>query len=267
LLLRRFTGSAVFSLGLAFMIALFFMVSMLRLGLLEWLETDQGRLFFYCLPVALAYLCGGFILEKMKKSSDSPCLFGHAVVFTYAGLSGVALYHKPYAEWLKNFFPWTRGDLEYLFILNAGLYFLLQLFCEHSSSAQMRTVAKAYRFVIAGHILIPLLLLGLSSTNRWNENPANLIFRNEAWTFEIILPVSALAIFLLSIPKQTRNYTVTGLTFLAVGIIRLSQDLLKNSAFWPLSLMTAGLGLMLVAAYYAPLKLFGRNFVSRFLKQ
>lgn len=266
-LLRRFTGSPVFSLGVAFMSALFFLASMLRLGLLEWLETDQGRLFFYCLPVALAYLGGGFILEKVKKSSDSPYLFGHAVVFTYAGLSGVALYHKPYAEWLKNNLPWTRGDLEYLFILNAGLYFLLQLFCEHSPSAQMRTVAKAYRFVIAGHILVPLLLLGLSSTDRWNKNPANLILRNEAWSFEILLPLAALVIFLFSIPKQTRNYTFTGLIFLAIGIIRLSQDLLKNSALWPLSLMIAGLGLMLVAAYYAPLRLLGRNWFSRLFKR
>src|SRR5205809_4072818 len=45
-----------------------------------------------------------------------------AVVFTFAALSGLASAHKPYQDWLATKLPWTRGQIEYLFIVNAGIY-------------------------------------------------------------------------------------------------------------------------------------------------
>src|SRR5207249_9191518 len=76
--------------------------------------------------------------------------------FSYAALSGLAGTHKPYQEWLAARLPWTRGEIEYLFIINAGIYLLLEVICERFSLSQMRAVGKAFRFVIPGHVLTSL---------------------------------------------------------------------------------------------------------------
>ena len=57
-------------------------------------------------------------------------------------LSGVAAFHEPYARWLELVLPKTRGQIEYLFIANAGVYLALQTFCEKFGSPQMRWVSK-----------------------------------------------------------------------------------------------------------------------------
>jgi multisubunit Na+/H+ antiporter MnhB subunit len=58
-----------------------------------------------------------------------------------------------------------------------------------------------------------------------------------------------------SIPKQMKNFLATGLLFLAIGIVRLEQDFFKERPAWPISLLFAGLLLMLAAANYSPLRM------------
>jgi serine/threonine-protein kinase len=245
--LRRFTGSTVFSLGFSFMAAQFGLATLLRLGLLEWIEKDRGRIFYSLLPIAAAYFMAGFFLERMRLHSDSRYFYPSGVFFTYLSLSGLALYHQPWADWLRSTFPWTRGEVEYLFMLNAGIYLGLQWFCERFPSAQLRMVAKAFRFVIPGHLLMPLLLLGIQAADLWSHNRDNPAFRLEARTFEILLPAVALGFVYGSIPKQMKNYFASGLLFFAVGVIRLAQDLFEKKASLPVILLAAGIFLMLVA--------------------
>ncbi len=261
--LRRFTRASVFSLVMAVMTAQLALVLLLRMGMLEWLEKDPGKAYFHLIPIALFFFGVGFWIERLRCTSDSRYFYPFAVVFTYAAMSGVAAFHKPYAQWLKRMVPWTRGQVEYLFIINALIYLLLQFFCERFSSAQLRSVAKAFRFVVAGHVLLPLLLLGIAATDLWNGSPDNLGLRREARTFEVILPLVAGLFAFSSIPKQMKNYFATGLIFLAIGIIRLQQDYFEDKAAWPLSLLLLGLILMLAAANYTPLKILLTRAVRR----
>ncbi len=99
--LRRFTGSSVFSLVLAVMTALFSLVSLLRMGLLEWLDQDPGKLYFHLMPVALAFFVTSFLLERFKRTADSRYFYPIAVLFTWVSFSGVAAFHEPYTAWLK----------------------------------------------------------------------------------------------------------------------------------------------------------------------
>jgi hypothetical protein len=165
------------------------------------------------------------------------------VAFTWAALTGVATFHTPYAEWLKATAPWTRGQLEYLFILNAGIYFVLDRICDQMSSIQVRTVGRAFRFVIPGHVLTSLLLLGLNAEGKV-----------ETRTLEWALCASACAFVFLSIPRQMKNFFVSGLLFFAIGVYRLQQDVFPDRAAWPVTLLLVGLALMAAAANYAPLK-------------
>jgi hypothetical protein len=151
--------------------------------------------------------------------------------------------------------PATRGQLEYLFIVNAGIYLALQSISERFGSAQMRWVAKSFRFVIPGHVLTSILLLGLAASDRWDKSIADASLRHEARFFEILLPVAACLFVFGSVPKQMKNVFATGLIFLAIGITRLQMDLFKERMSWPISLLITGVFLMVLAANYTPIKL------------
>jgi predicted Ser/Thr protein kinase len=254
--LRRFTRSSSFTMAAATALAALFGVTMLRMGLLEWLEKDPGRLYFHMIPAALLYFAVAFILERARLPLDSRYFYPFAVGFTYFALSGVALFHEPYRHWLERSLPWTRGQIEYLFLFNAAAYLVLQAVCDLIPSPQMRTVAKAFRFVLPGHVLISLLLLGMAASGK----PG---LEGERRAFEILLPLASSAFVFLSIPKQMKNFIVSGLFFLAVGLVRLQQNLWRDQGLWPVLLLLGGVALMTVAAQYTKVKLLLRRLHRR----
>jgi predicted Ser/Thr protein kinase len=241
--LRRFTRAPVFSLMFAAMSAMLCLATLLRLGVLDCLDRDSGRFYFDLIPCAILFMAAGFVFERRRMPDDSRYFYPFAVAFTLAALSGVAVYHEPWANWLKATAPWTRGQIEYLFILNAGVYFVLDRICDRFPSSQIRTVGKSFRFVIPGHVMTSLLLLGLSAEAV-----------KEQRVFEWLLPAAACVFVFASIPRQMKNFLVSGLVFLAVGVYRLQQEVFPNRAWWPILLLLAGLGLMLAAANYAALR-------------
>ncbi len=249
--LRRFTRSSVFSLVVAVTAALLCMVTLLRMGMLEWIEEDPGRIFLRLIPAALLFFMIAAALERLRFTSDSRYFYPVAVFFTYISLSGLAAFHDPYREWLERAAPWTRGQVDYLFLINAAIYFTLQWIFDRFRSPRMRAVAKAFRFVIPGHILVPLLLLGMEATRLWNADPASIVLQREARIFEVLLPAVACVLIFLSIPKQMKNYLGTGMLFLGIGIIRLQQNWLHDRVSWPIFLLAAGITLMFGAARFS----------------
>src|SRR5262249_17290037 len=144
--IRTFTRSFVFSLVIAVMGALLCLVTLLRMGLLEWLDNDPGRGYLWLLPFPPIFFCLGVWLLGLNHPADSQYFYFVALAFTFAGLSGIALFHEPYANWLKTIAPRTRGQQEYLFIINAGIYLTLQYVLDRFPSTQTRWVAKTFRF-------------------------------------------------------------------------------------------------------------------------
>jgi hypothetical protein len=130
----------------------------------------------------------------------------------------------------------------------------MQSFSELLGSPQMRSVAKVFRFVIPGHVLTSLLLLGLNASKEFGDGK-NLDWHFQARFFEVLLPLAALLFVFGSIPKQMKNFFATGLLFLAIGITRLQQELFKNNSVWPVSLLITGLLLMYIAVNYTSIKL------------
>lgn len=250
--LRRFTRSSVFSLVIAVLLALLGLVTLLRLGALKW---EDGKFYLALLPVALLFSCAAFVLERFRYSNDSRYFYPPAAGFTLAGFSGAASLYEPLQKFLNSSAPWTHGQIEYLFIINAGIYYVLNGVCERFETEQLRSVAKAFRFVIPGHILTSLLLLGFHASEQWNNSPGNASLHIEARTFEILLPIAACLLIFLSIPKQMKNYLVTGLLFLAAGVYRLQENLLADRVAWPISLMIIGGLLMICAVKYSAIKM------------
>ena len=249
--LRRRTGSSVFSLCFAVMSALLVPVTLARMGALDW---TLGRFGLHLIPYAVFFLAVAFIIERNGLPDDSRYFYPVAVILSLAALSGVAAYHQPYQQWLERVAPWTRGQAEYLFIVNAAIYAALQAICGRFPSSQMRTVSKTFRFLVPGHVLTPMLLLGIWATERWEQVPGSSGRHLEARAFEILLPLVAAAFVYASVPRQMKNYFVTGLLFLAVGIIRLQRNLFYERSEWPLLLLATGILLMLAASRYTPIK-------------
>jgi hypothetical protein len=253
--LRRFTRSSVFSLVFAVMSALLCLVTLLRMGMLEWLHQELGKFYLRLIPFAFLFFVIAIALERIRREADSRYFYPIAVIFTYGALSGVAAYHKPFADWLKSFAPWTRGQVEYFFILNAAIYLALNMLFEGSHTTQMRAVAKSFRFVIPGHVMTSLLMLGLAASDLWDKSPKDIAFKHEARIFEFLLPVVACLFVFGSIPKHMKNFLASGLVFLAIGIVRLQQDFFKNRAAWPVLLLWAGVLLMAAAANYSSIRM------------
>jgi predicted Ser/Thr protein kinase len=252
--LRRFTQSSVFSLVISLGVALLCLITLLRMGMLDWLKDDPGKLYLRMIPAALLFFLVAHVLERMRLPVDSRYFYPMAVIFTYVSLSGVGAFYKPYAQWLERTAPWTRGQVEYLFFINAAIYFYLTIICDRFRTPQMRTVGKAFRFVVPGHVLLPLLLLGLEATRVWGQSPGNLALHREARVFEVLLPAMACLFVFLSVPKQMKNYLGSGMLFLAIGIVRLQQNWLKDKVAWPIFLLVVSVLVMLLAARYAAVR-------------
>jgi serine/threonine protein kinase len=241
--LRRFTRAPVFSLVFAAMAALLCLATLLRMGMIDWLDNDPGHFYFNLIPCALLFMAAGFLFEHFHRPDDSRYFYPFAVTFTWAALTGVATFHEPWARWLQWAAPWTRGQIEYLFILNAGVYFVLDRVCDRFSSPQVRMVGKSFRFVIPGHVMTSLLLLGMDA-----KSPVEA--RTLAWT----LPAAACVFVFASIPRQMKNFFASGLLFFAIGVYRLQQNVFPGRAVWPVMLLTVGLALMVGAANYAAIR-------------
>lgn len=255
LLLRRYTLSSVFSLVFSVMSVLLCVVTFARMGLIDWLQNDHGKLYFHLIPVAFLFLTAGFALEWLKFTNDSRYFYPLGTAFTFIALSGLAADYEPFQNKLNSILPWTRGEMEYLFILNAGIYLVLQTLFGRAPLPQLNLVARAFRFVLPGHILTSLFFLGIRASDRWEAAADNLSLKREARTFEILLPLLACAFIYASIPKQMKNYFVTGTLFLAIGIVRLQQDLFHGQARWSLLLLLLGFALMLAATRYSSIKM------------
>ncbi|MGA2264530.1 MAG: hypothetical protein ABSH28_24245, partial [Acidobacteriota bacterium] len=252
--LRRFTKASVFSLVFAVMAAFLPLLTLLRAGAIDWFPDDARKFYLWLIPVALLFFALAATIERRNHPADSRYFYPIAVLFTFIALSGEAAQDSHLTDWLTSHVPITRGQIEYLFITNALIYLSLQSFSERFGSAQMRSVAKVFRFVIPGHVLTSLLLLGWSASERWHQ-PGHADMRLETRFFEVLLPLAACLFVFGSIPKQMKNFFATGLLFLAIGIVRLQQDLFDQRLAWPISLLILGLLLMYIAVNYTPLKL------------
>ena len=159
--LRRFTRAPVFSLMFAALPPCCAWPRCCAWGCSTgWIATPAAFI-SDLIPCAALFMAAGFGFERLPPADDSRYFYPFAVAFTWAALCGVATFHEPWAAWLNSVAPWTRGQIEYLFLINAGIYFLLDRLCDRFSSPQVRIVGKSFRFVIPGHVMTSLLLLGI----------------------------------------------------------------------------------------------------------
>jgi hypothetical protein len=69
--LRRFTHNAVFSLVFSVVAALFSLTTLLRMGMMDWIDHDHGRTFLDMIPIAIAFFAVAIVLDRLRLPSDS----------------------------------------------------------------------------------------------------------------------------------------------------------------------------------------------------
>ena len=256
--LRRFTGSSVFSLVFAVAMVLLSLVWLFETGLLRWIGNEEyGDIFPHVIPLALLFFAFGMIIERFRYPADSRYFYPIGVGFTWISLTGLAAANSSYMEDIQYWWSGVREQRAYLFLMNAAIYFVLQALCDRLPWPQMRSAARAFRFVIPGHVLLSLLSLGENAMNLWlgvGQAP-DAAYKFEARTFEILLPCVACAFVYLSIPRQMKNFFVWGMVFLAIGVVNLQNDIFADRRGWLICLMLGGLLVMLAAAHYANLRM------------
>jgi hypothetical protein len=253
--LRRFTRSSVFSMVAAVLTTLLCLVRLLQTGLLRWFEDKPSEIFLHLIPYALLFFAIGIIVEHLRRPTDSRFFYPIGVVFVWTALSGLAVTHEGYMETVDMLWSGIRMQRDYLFLVNAAIYFVLQAICLRLPWAQLQAVGRAFRFLIPLHVLLPVLDLGINAMGLWTGQDPNPAFKLEARTFEILLPSLSLVFIFLSISRQMKNFFVWGMLFLAIGIVRLQDDIFKDERAWLIGLVVGGLLTMLVATHYANLRM------------
>lgn len=249
--LRRFTHSSVFSLVIVVATTLLSVTWLLQRGLLEWIDDDQmlSRTFTHMIPIVLLFFGLGMIIERLRFPSDSRYFYPVAVGFTWITLTGLAATHEGYLESVTGWWSGFGMEREYLFLANAGIYFVLQRLCDWLPWDQLKSVARAFRWVIPTHVL-----LAMRSLEDSQSDPTAL---------RILVLAVAFAFVFLSIPRQMKNFFVWGMIFVGVGIVDLQNDLFKDTRGWLLTLLISGMVVMLLATHYAGLRMTVARWIRR----
>jgi hypothetical protein len=253
--LRGYTRSSVFSLVLAVATALLCAVQLLRWGLLEW---HHNELYIHLLPFAFLFFVIGMIVEQMGFPNDSRYFYPIAVALIWSALTGIAAYHEGYLRFVNSIWPsQIDNQREYLFLVNASIYMVLQAVCRRMPLAQIRSVGQAFHWVIPSHVFVSLAMLNLTAMNNWGKHGdhPDLSFRFEARFFEVLIPCIAVLFVFRSIPRQKKNYFVWGMIFVALGIIQLQQELFEGYRAWLISLILGGLAIMFASNHYSAIRI------------
>jgi hypothetical protein len=254
--LRRFTRSSVFSLVLSIATALVCVIWLLQRGLLEWIGDEDlvSRIFTNMIPISLLFFLLGMVIERLRFPGDSRYFYPVAVGFTWITLTGLAATHMGYLERVDAWWPEViRMRREYLFLVNAGIYFALQWVCDRIPWNQLHAVARAFRFVIPTHVLLAL----------WSLERSTDASQLEIRILEVTLLCVAATFVYLSIPRQMKNFFVWGMLFIAIGIVDLQNDIFADRRGWLVSLMMAGLLVMLLSTHYAGFRLVFSRWIRR----
>ncbi|MCG8526821.1 MAG: serine/threonine protein kinase [Opitutales bacterium] len=164
--IRIRTQNTIFSLLLSLNFVLAFLVYLAQIGLLDWIETEISELYIHLLLLGLILLIAAFFVEKNQCSDDSRYIHPLGFLITFISLTGIAYTREPLHQWLEITIPFTRGQAEYCFLINAMIYFGLQKWLDSIETPQMRRLALCFRFLIPSHVLIALLSLSVSAINQ-----------------------------------------------------------------------------------------------------
>ena len=149
-------------------------------------------------------------------------------------------------------------DVAYSFMINGLLYLMFGLLADRSSkSPWLRRIAVLLFWLTPTHVLASVFYF--VTKHKWTFP-----LLPEGWTLsELALLLGALFFVFASVPKQMKSFFFSGLFYVAVSVVWLTQEHFQEEFAWPVSLAIAGVGLSLIAwRYPAMFDRTARKFVS-----
>jgi len=98
-----------------------------------------------CFPARCCSWLWDTFSSASRQPDDSRYFYPFGVAFTWTALSGLAAFHKPYADWIQRLAPWTRGQEEYLFLIKRRRLLRARPPGRPFQSEQVRMVGRSFR--------------------------------------------------------------------------------------------------------------------------
>ncbi len=194
-------------------------------------EATRALLF---LPLAAVMAGMGGICERWNRPKMAPPFYAAGLLTLFATVAAIAFFAP--IDWLEA--PW--GDVRRLqklgFLGAAAVWLPLALVADRWGTETVRFFAFFLFLAVPPSILVPLHLL---------EHDGPLLYAQVRWA-EALLPAASLAVALSSIPLQLRTFLYTGFLYLSISVQRITENHFPHNQTWPVSLMVAGLTLMLL---------------------
>lgn len=123
------------------------------------------------------------------------------------------------SEWLGITITAKTDNVTYSLMINGSIFFLLGL-------------------LAPSHLLTPLFYLVVEHKWQWSSLPTG-------WALsEIALIASALFFMFASIPRQMKSSFFSGLFYLAVSLVWLTQEHFRDNLIWPTAIFAVGFQLI-----------------------
>jgi len=215
------------------------------LGLRDYLKNQEFDI------VASGYLIPGVILLTLALALDlrlrvtaivAP-IYIISIATVLLSLTFIALC-GPTTEWfgLDQWITDKFDGIAYSLIINGVIYFTLGMLADRSKKSYwLHRIAPLLFWLTPTHVLAPIVYFMSEKKWEWFLLPAG-------WTLsELVLALSALFFVFTSVPKQMKSFLFSGLFYMAVSVVWLTQEHFKEKFFWPIILASVGLILTLIA--------------------
>jgi len=194
----------------------------------------------------LGFFALGAILDRYKYThyAKPTSYVGLAMIVT--SLSFIALSPETLFGWL-GITPSGLKDVELMglsFAINGLIYLCLATVCRLLNTILQRQLGSILNWLGPLHILSPLRILDLGSSN---GNSPWLIEENHRIIYRTLLPIASFGFVFASVPKQMKSFFFSGLGGIAASVHKLTLEHLKDFFAWPVSLMITGIVWMLVS--------------------
>jgi len=120
------------------------LATLLRMGMLDWLDNDHGRFYFHLIPCAVLFMAAGFGLERLRKPDDLPLFLSLRRRFHVGGAErGWQRTTSRTPAGSGSVAPWTRGQVEYLLSATPASNIYHTFFCRELGFAPSAHGRKA----------------------------------------------------------------------------------------------------------------------------
>lgn len=232
----RATDVGGFSFLAAVMLAAFHAATLVRSGLLQWLDAEwYAHTALLHLPLAVLATGIGFSIDRRGGARHAQPFYVLGMAAFVASLTTIAL-HGP-EDWLGRHGESARIAGRSWLIANGLAYYAAAWLFERKGTPLLRWYAMPLYIATPVSVLLPLHLMERQGIHF-------MLGSQLVYLTEVLLPLACLALVLLAIPLQLKTFFYSGLFYLAIAVQRVTALHFEQARAWPVALLVLGASTM-----------------------